>query len=1008
MLRIGVDVGGTNTDGVLIDVTRLGEPGRGVLAHCKSATTPDVSTGIENAVREVLTLAAVPPSQVSSVSIGTTAFINAVLERDARRLAKVAVIRLCGPYTRQCPPFIDFPKRLRALTEGHVGYVDGGLEIDGREILPLNERQIVEQCALIKAKGLLNVVLSGIYSPLDNEGKHEAAAKSIIERELGPSVNVVCSRDVGQVGLLERENASILNASILAFAQRTIRGFQSAMRALALTCPLFLTQNDGTLTTAAAAARLPIRTFASGPTNSMRGAAFLSGLDEHHSSAGAPGERRSTIVVDVGGTTSDVGVLLPSGFPRQAASFIEVGGVRTNFAMADVQSIALGGGSVVRAVRAPETGAVRRVSVGPESVGHNITRDARVFGGAALTATDLVVASGRAELGDREKVADVEGEVVRLGMQRIKKLLEGIIDKMKTSPEDITVLLVGGGSIIAPDELAGVKEIIRPPFFSVANAVGAAMAKVAGEIDTIEFLAGRDIHTVVESIKEKAIQKAIASGADPATTKIVEVINLPVQYVTNEATRIIVKAAGDLSPQQVAHLDDAALSDAPEDVSAAEGEKALANGDAAATVEESEEVDIDTYRPTILPDKTWKLSELDLEWIAEGCGVLGTGGGGSPYPPFLMARQALRDGKQIIVVDPDYTPKTDVFIRCSFMGSPSVSSERLQGGTEIPSSARALMKYLGIDDFTGTISEEIGGGNGIQPMIVAAEMGKAVLDGDLMGRAYPNMYQTLPGAYDIAHGLWPCAISDGVGNTLVLPTARNAKAVEDILRLVTTEMGSKSGVSMAPLDTTTCVTYGVPHSVSQAWRIGRAIARCRRHNDLKGIPRAILALQNGACLFVGKIVDVEREVRRGFTWGKVTIVPLQEEEEEDAGSGDADGKAAPSFTLPVRPDDRLVIPFQNENLYAYVESANGEKKIHVTVPDLITVLDSQNGAALGTPDYRYGLRVTVIALAGHPSWTATPEGLACGGPTAFGLNDVPFVPIATYKEPASVIKEYAV
>ncbi|KAI8986894.1 DUF917-domain-containing protein [Trametes punicea] len=995
MLRIGVDVGGTNTDGVLIDVTRLREPCRGVVAHYKSASTPDVSTGIENAVREVLNLAAVPPSQVSSVSIGTTAFINAVLERDARRLTKVAVIRLCGPYTRQCPPFIDFPNRLRALTEGHVGYVDGGFEIDGREILPLDERQVIEQCAIIKEKSLKNIVLCGIFSPLDSQGKHEATAKTIIERELGPSVSVVCSRDVGQVGLLERENASILNASILTFAQRTIRGFQKAMRALNLACPLFLTQNDGTLTTAASAARLPIRTFASGPTNSMRGAAFLSGLDEHR----AAQERKSTIVVDVGGTTTDVGVLLPSGFPRQAASFIEVGGVRTNFAMADVQSIALGGGSIVRTV---QTERGMRVTVGPESVGHNITRDAMVFGGRALTASDLIVASGRADIGDKTKVSDVSKEVVALSTQRIKRLLEGTIDKMKTSPEDITVLLVGGGSIIAPDELAGVKEIIRPPFFSVANAVGAAMAKVAGEIDTIEFLAGRNIHTVVESIKEKAIKKAIASGAEPSMTKVVEVINLPVQYVTNEATRIIVKAAGDLCPHNIAHLDDASLSDTNGDAYSQEGEKILENGSAtedAASLDS--EIDIDTYRPTVLPNKTWKISELDLEWIAEGCGVLGTGGGGSPYPPYLMARQALRDGKDIIVVDPDYTPKTDVFIRCSFMGSPSVSSERLQGGQEIPSSARALMQYLGIDDFTGAISEEIGGGNGIQPMIVAAEMGKAVLDSDLMGRAYPNMYQTLPGAYDIPHGLWPCAISDGVGNTLVLPKARNAKAVEDILRVVTTEMGSKSGVSMAPLDTQTCVKYGVPYSVSQAWRIGRAIALCRKHNNLKSVPKAILELQNGVCLFVGKIVDVEREVRKGFTWGKVTIVPLQEEEEEeDAGS------PTPSFALPVRPDNRLIIPFQNENLYAYVESANGEKKAHVTVPDLITVLDSQNGAALGTPDYRYGLRVTVIALAGHPSWTATPEGLACGGPEAFGLKDVPFVPIGTYKDPVSVIKQY--
>ncbi len=228
---------------------------------------------------------------------------------------------------------------------------------------------------------------------------------------------------VGQVGLLERENASILNASILTFAQRTIRGFQKAMLALNLSCPLFLTQNDGTLTTAAAAAQLPIRTFASGPTNSMRGAAFLAGLDDQK----AAEQRKSMIVVDVGGTTTDVGVLLPSGFPRQAASFIEVGGVRTNFSMADVQSIGLGGGSIVR-ISQTEKGA-SRVTVGPESVGHNLTRDAKVFGGSVLTSTDLVVASGRAGLGEKANIQDVTQEIVTLGMARIKKLLESIIDK---------------------------------------------------------------------------------------------------------------------------------------------------------------------------------------------------------------------------------------------------------------------------------------------------------------------------------------------------------------------------------------------------------------------------------------------------------------------------------------------------------------------------------------------------------------------------------------------------
>ncbi len=332
--------------------------------------------------------------------------------------------------------------------------------------MPLNEQQIKEQCALIKEKGLVNVSISALRTHLPRLTRStESARRSSCLGSIhpwttmgstkpppGPSSSASsapqltwsapemvstraprhpstfahCSADatVGQVGLLERENAAILNASILTFAQRTIRGFQRAIRALKLDCPLFLTQNDGTLTTAAAAARLPIRTFASGPTNSMRGAAFLAGLDD--SAGEAKGERRATIVVDVGGTTSDVGVLLPSGFPRQAASFIEVGGVRTNFAMADVQSIALGGGSIVRSVETPKG---PRVTVGPESVGHNITRDAKVFGGSALTASDLIVASGRAELGDKTKVADVSAETVELGMQRIKKLLEAIVDK---------------------------------------------------------------------------------------------------------------------------------------------------------------------------------------------------------------------------------------------------------------------------------------------------------------------------------------------------------------------------------------------------------------------------------------------------------------------------------------------------------------------------------------------------------------------------------------------------
>ena len=137
---------------------------------------------------------------------------------------------------------------------------------------------------------------------------------------------------MANLGFIERENAAILNASILAFARHTIASFQDAIhRRLGLVCPVFLTQNDGTILQAADAARLPIRTFNSGPTNSMCGAAFLIKKSEPFQ------KKESILVVDVGGTTTDVGMLLPSGLPRQAAAVTEIAGVRMNFSCPDVK-----------------------------------------------------------------------------------------------------------------------------------------------------------------------------------------------------------------------------------------------------------------------------------------------------------------------------------------------------------------------------------------------------------------------------------------------------------------------------------------------------------------------------------------------------------------------------------------------------------------------------------------------------------------------------------------------
>ncbi|KZO91644.1 hydantoinase/oxoprolinase [Calocera viscosa TUFC12733] len=982
MLRIGVDVGGTNTDGVLIDVSRTAEPNRGILASFKSPTTPNVSEGIETAVRTVMEEAKVNPSEITSLTIGTTHFINAVLEQDVRRLQKVAVIRICGPYTRQCPPFVDFPPQLREIMEGHVGYVDGGLQIDGSEILPLNPEQIIAECKEIKVKGINNVVLVGVFSSLDTEGRYEQKAREIALKVLGEGVNVVCSSEVGHLGLLERENASILNASILTFAQRTVRGFKRAMHRLNLSCPLYLTQNDGTLTTAAKAAALPIRTFASGQTNSMRGASYLAGLDLRKESG------KSIIVCDLGGTTCDIGVLLPSGFPRQAAAYIEVGGVRTSFSMPDLLSIGLGGGSRVR--HDDETG---KTTVGPDSVGHFITRDAKVFGGDVLTATDIAVALGRADVGDASKIAAVTPELAAAAQASIKKQLENVIDRMKTTPEDATVLMVGGGSIITPDSLEGVGEILRPPFFGVANAVGAAMAKVAGEVDTIEILEGKVLSEVLEKIKKDALARAIAAGGDPGRVSVVEVQNLPVQYVTNQATRIIVKATGELGVEGASGIGQEEVKMIPEEDEEIEPPKEVLK-----KANQMERFDPLTYAPTINQHREWILSETDLEFIAEGAYVLGTGGGGSPYSPMLMCKELIRQGKVLKIVDPEDVPAEKLFMRTCYMGSPSVGMERMTGGTEMPAALDALMTHMNITEIAGTISDEIGGGNGIAPIVVSGSIGVATLDCDLMGRAYPNMDQTLPAVFGIEHASYPCALADGVGNSLVMHTAKDPKAVETILRNVCTTMGSAAAVAVAPLSRKQCQDYGVPYSVSQSWRLGRAIAVCRAKNDMKAVPSAIFEVQGGKCLFVGKIVDVKREVRAGWTWGEVSIAALQDDEQDETTKD----SAIPTYG----PNDLLRIPFQNENIAAYLDKPDGTREILTSVPDLVSVLDSQSGSNLGTPEYRYGLRVTAIALAGDEKWTKTEKGLLSGGPTRFGL-DIPFVAAGKYRTPSSVIKEYA-
>ncbi|MDP6342238.1 MAG: hydantoinase/oxoprolinase family protein, partial [Alphaproteobacteria bacterium] len=341
-------------------------------------------------------------------------------------------------------------------------------------------------------------------------------------REL-PDAAITLSHRIGRIGLLERENAAILNAALAGLADRVLAAFARAMADIGLSAPLYISQNDGTLMTAGHAARYPVLTFASGPTNSMRGAAVLSGETD-------------ALVVDIGGTTSDVGLLL-EGFPREAAMTVEVGGVRTNFRMPDLLAVGLGGGSLVR-----DDGA----RIGPDSVGFELQRRALVFGGDTLTLSDIAAAADLLPLGDRSRVAHLDPALVDRALVTAREMINGALDRVRPSAGRLPLLLVGGGAAVIQGELEAAGPAIRPDHAAVANAIGAAIAMVGGECDRVFSLDGRDREDAVAEAIADATARAAAAGAAEDSIRITEIDEIPLTYLPGNATRLRVKAVGDL------------------------------------------------------------------------------------------------------------------------------------------------------------------------------------------------------------------------------------------------------------------------------------------------------------------------------------------------------------------------------------------------------------------------------------------------------------------------------
>lgn len=512
-LRVGIDVGGTNTDAVALDRDDT------VMASVKVPTTDDVTSGIEQALSQLIGTGAFDSSRVSHVMLGTTHATNAVLQR--RGLGRVAVVRIGAPATAAVPPLSTWPDDLReAVSVGEI-IVPGGIEIDGNEIVPFDPSSL---------KGFLGPLLGrveaiavvSVFAPVSD--RHERLAEAAIRQMVSPDLPILLSSEVASLGLLERENATVLNGALMKVARHVTEALDRALVGAGINALTYFSQNDGTLMSLDYVHRYPVLTIGSGPANSMRGAAYLSRLSD-------------AIIADVGGTSTDIGVLV-GGFPRTSSLAVEIGGVKTNFRMPDLISIALGGGTIIQQGK-------DGIRIGPESVGYRLTRESVVFGGSTPTLTDAAVACGRASLGTHPP--DLDPAITAAAIEWADRELAEAVDRMRTSLVEQPLVVVGGGSILVPEHIAGVSAVLRPPLHDVANAIGAAIASVSGQIDRLFDVTevGRD--RAVEEASRLAVEEAVRLGADANRTEVVDVEEFNVLYVSTTKLRIRAKAAGPLA-----------------------------------------------------------------------------------------------------------------------------------------------------------------------------------------------------------------------------------------------------------------------------------------------------------------------------------------------------------------------------------------------------------------------------------------------------------------------------
>ena len=360
-----------------------------------------------------------------------------------------------------------------------------------------------------------------------------------------------------------------------------------------------------------------------------------------------------------------------------------------------------------------------------------------------------------------------------------------------------------------------------------------------------------------------------------------------------------------------------------------------------------------------MTDVLREVLDEDLDAIEIGAAILGTGGGGNPYIGKLRCREELKKGRKIPVIPLSELPDDAFVVSLGGIGAPVVGVEKIEEGQECLRALYALEKELDLK-VDALISAEIGGANSMEPMLTAAQAGLPVVDGDGMGRAFPEMQMCTWSIY--GHREAPGAMADEKGNIVVIRETPNDVWLEKIARSVVVVMGAAAGLATQPMRGNFVKRAAVPNTITQALNLGRAVLKAHATNS--DPVQTVINQEKGKLLMTAKITDLQRHLKGGFAVGHISL----------DGFGEFHGETGR-------------IDLQNEFLVFW---HNGQ--VEVCTPDLIVVLDSDTGLPITTEMLKYGQRVAVLGLPAHPLMRS-PEALKVVGPAAFGYSDITFNPM---------------